>query len=494
LAWIGGVLGICALGLYIFYKLYVGAVNVPVSEYSHDISAVSQQINVPDGFSVSIFAEDVPNARLMQVTRNGDLLVANPNLNQIILLQADHNGDGRTDAKRLLLEGLKGPNGMDFHEGWLYVAETDAIGRIAFDHQAGQVTGAYERIVTGLPGGENHWKKTLRFGPDGLMYLTVGSSCNVCLEADERRATMMRYQPDGSGEEIFARGLRNSAGFDWSPVDGAIYATDNGRDLLGDDFPPCELNRVEEGRHYGWPFVNGDNIPDPDFGEGNESYVGEAIPPVHGFRAHNAPLGIVFLTHASWPAEYRHAAIVALHGSWNRSRKDGYKVVSLHWLPNGRIEERDFMTGFLKDDTAFGRPAEVAEGADGSLYIADDYAGVIYRVKASADPLTETVVEMATRDSDSAYDIEETLAVFDADSRSRLVMEGEALYQKFDCQTCHAPEAENTVVLENLGSRYNLEKLDAMFRAPVAPMPAFPLTDTEIKSLSVYLLSVENQP
>lgn len=295
IVYIAGFLGLVVLGLYLFVRLYVGAVNVPLSDYELDASAVGQQIVLPEGFSIGIYAKGIPNARLMTFTRTGDLLVANPNLNKILLLSRDANGDGKSDGQKMLLDGLNGPNGMDFYQGWLYVAETDAIGRIAFDHASGEVSGDYERLVTGLSGGGNHWKKTLRFGPDGLMYVTMGSSCNVCIEEDERRATMVRYNPDGTGEEIFARGLRNSAGFDWSPVDGHIYATDNGRDLLGDNFPPCELNKVEKGNHYGWPFANGNNIPDPDYGEGNENIVRSSIAPAHGFRPHNAPLGIAFV-------------------------------------------------------------------------------------------------------------------------------------------------------------------------------------------------------
>src|SRR5690606_22401279 len=247
---------------------------------------------------------------------------------------------------------LDSPNGMDFYkddkeQSWLYVAEQNAIGRVLFDHERGEILGAYERVVTGLPDGGNHWKKSLRFGPDGMMYVTFGSSCNVCIEKDRRRGTMMRYRPDGSGEEIYASGLRNSEGFDWSPLDGALYATDNGRDLLGDDFPPCELNKVEQGKFYGWPFANGNNVPDPDYGEGREREIASAVVPAHNFRAHNAPLGMAFLRDPQLPTAYQQAALVALHGSWNRSEKDGYKVVSLHWQTDGSILEKDFMNGFL---------------------------------------------------------------------------------------------------------------------------------------------------
>jgi glucose/arabinose dehydrogenase len=242
------------------------------------------------------------------------------------------------------------------------------------------LAGPYERIVTGLPYDGNHRTKTVAVGPDGWLYLAMGSSCNACVEKDERRATMMRMRPDGSDARIFATGLRNSVGFDWAPWDGALYATDNGRDLLGDDFPPDELNRVEDGRFYGWPYVNGFGVLDPDLGKGQEARVVASTPPAHGFRSHNAPLGIRFLRSAKLPAEWQRTALVALHGSWNRSQPDGYKVVALQWQPDGSIVERDFLTGFRSPDGIIGRPAGVTEGADGSVYVADDYAGVIYRV------------------------------------------------------------------------------------------------------------------
>jgi hypothetical protein len=212
------------------------------------------------------------------------------------------------------------------------------------------------------------------------MYVSVGSSCNVCFEEDERRAALLRFRPDGSEAEIFASGLRNSVGFDWKPDTGELFATDNGRDLLGDDFPPCELNRVVRGGFYGWPLANGDRVVDPDLGVGRESEVEASIPPVHGFRAHTAPLGITFLQGDSAPAPYRGAALVALHGSWNRHEKDGYEVVSLHWHPDGSVEERPFLSGFLEDGDVIGRPVDVAEGPDGAIYVSDDYAGSIYRI------------------------------------------------------------------------------------------------------------------
>jgi glucose/arabinose dehydrogenase len=186
--------------------------------------------------------------------------------------------------------------------------------------------------------------------------------------------------PGGEGEgELFAIGLRNAVGFDFHPETGEIWATDNGRDLLGDDFPPCEFNRVVAGGDYGWPVANGDRVLDPDVGAGHEARAAASSPPEHGFVAHTAPLGMTFYRGDAFPERYRGAAFVAQHGSWNRSTKSGYRVVVLEWK-DGAIVESDFAVGFEKDEQVIGRPVDVAEGPDGALYVSDDYTGTIYRI------------------------------------------------------------------------------------------------------------------
>ncbi|HSD66724.1 MAG TPA: PQQ-dependent sugar dehydrogenase [Vicinamibacteria bacterium] len=445
------------------------------------------RLRPPEGAAVTRFAADLPNVRFLRFTPGGDLLATLPRSGRVLRLEPDRDGDGLSDGRHEVLSGLNRPHGLDLHDGWLYVAETDAVGRVRFDPATGRASGPFERVVTGLPGGGNHWTRTLRFGPDGWMYVSVGSTCNVCLEKDRRRAAVVRYRPDGSSEEVFATGLRNSVGFDWRPEDGQIYATDNGRDLLGDDFPPCELNRVVQGGFYGWPIASGDRVPDPDFGKGQEARIATSIPPVHGFRAHNAPLGMTFLRGEGVPAAYRGAALVALHGSWNRTKKDGYKVVSLHWGSDGRIAEKDFLTGFLgaTDDDVFGRPVDVAEGPDGSIYVSDDEGGAIYRVEwkaprpGAASPAAATAG--AARPAPTARVAKDVLA------------RGQVLWNGYGCAACHDAKAAApgmvTKPLAGLAKRYDAAALREYLRTPQPPMPVFDLSDAERADLALFLLA-----
>ena len=336
-------------------------------------------IKLPVGFSIATFATGIPSARLLRFTPTGDLLVSASGEGKVMLVERDADGDGHADGVRVLIDKLNTPHGLALHADWLYVAEQHAVFRIRFDAAARTVSGKPEYIIRGLPTG-GHWSRTIGIGPDGWLYLSVGSSCNVCIEEDRRRAAITRYHVDGSGEQIYATGLRNAVEFAWQPGTDTLYATDNGRDFLGDDFPPCELNRVVEGGFYGWPFANGDRVPDPDYGKGKEDPIATSIPPAHKFGAHVAPLGITFYTGTMFPERFRGAAFVAQHGSWNRSRKSGYKVVAVFFDANGAIREDDLATGFELDETVHGRPVDVAVGPDGALYVSDDFTGSIYRI------------------------------------------------------------------------------------------------------------------
>jgi glucose/arabinose dehydrogenase len=460
-----------------------------------DAETVQGRFRVAPGYRLELFAQDLPNARVMRFSPGGELIVSQPRDGRLTLVLPDADGDGRSDGQRELIGGLDRPHGFDFHDGFLYVGETGSVARVPYRERGpGTITveATPERIVQGLPPGGNHWSRTLRFGPDGGLYLHVGSSCNVCEEEDPRRATILRFAPDGSGEEIYAAGLRNSVGFDWQPGTNALYATDNGRDLLGDDYPPCELNRIERGHFYGWPYANGDNDPDPDFGPGNEARVEASTTPAHDFRAHNAPLGIHFLRHPATPPALRGAALVALHGSWNRSRLDGYKVVSLHWDERGEIHEEDFLTGFEVDEDVIGRPADVLQGPDGAIYVSDDYAGVIYRLRPGEASGAPPIPSPAVRPASATLTPDPALASLAPATRQDLEARGAALFAANACGTCHlADQAAPGVVakpLEALGGKYTVASLTGFFLAPTPPMPVFDLPQEDRRALSVHLL------
>lgn len=453
-----------------------------------NVHVVEQRYRVPAGFALQLYTGDIPRARFLRFTPTGDLLVSRPHEGDIVLLRRDADGDGSPDGMAPLLEGLRRPLGLDFHGDWLYVAESNRIGRIRFDSATGTVVGDYHSLVDGLTDNGNHWSKTIRFGPDGMLYLAQGSTCNVCQEEDPRRATMMRFRADGGDAEILATGLRNSVGFDWAPWDGALYATDNGRDLMGDDFPPCELNHIRQGRFYGWPYFNGDNIPDPSMGPDPQAGQRQPTAPVHGFRPHNAPLGMTFIDAGGWPEGYQRTALAALHGSWNRSEPDGYKMVSLHWTEDG-IEERDFLSGFNLAGDISGRPVDVAQGPDGAIYISDDYAGAIYRVVPGGS--TVAAFSQRTRPTASRLDTRPPDWLAGADLPT-MAQRGEALYQRYSCRSCHE-QGENPKSLEGLSQRLGYTAVIDILRAPQSPMPVYPLTETEMRELAVFLLAPADQ-
>ncbi len=448
-------------------------------------STLKNRFSLPDGFELELFASDLPKIRFLKFTPGGDLLVTRPHAGDVLLLKRDRSKplEERPEVQDriTLLSGLKRPHGIELHAGWLYVAESDSVGRVRYNDDEGRIEGEYEIIIDGLTDNGNHWSKSIGVGPDLKLYLSQGSTCNVCLEEDTRRATFYRYELDGSGESLVATGLRNSVGFDWAPWSGTLYATDNGRDMLGDDYPPCELNAIQQGAFYGWPYFNGDNQVDPDMGSIPAEYGPAPQAPAHNFRAHNAPLGMRFVQNQAWPERYRRSALVALHGSWNRSTLDGYKVVSLHWNENG-IEERDFLTGFEKEGDVIGRPVDIAQGPDGAVYVSDDYAGAIYRVVYGDAPQWVSVTELNERQGPGA----EPLWVQEGDLKA-MREQGEGLFQQHKCAACHLPGTEK-MGLQGLHERLNHTDIEDILLHPRPPMPVFPLSEPERRALAVYLL------
>ena len=288
-------------------------------------------------------------------------------------------GSTRRVEVMTIARGLNMPNGVAFRNGALYVAEVNRV--LRFDNIEEHLRNPPRPVVVNasFPTRKHHGWKFIRFGPDGLLYVPVGAPCNVCAEKDPRFATVMRMDPDGRNLEIFARGVRNTVGFDWHPVTHELWFTDNGRDWLGDDLPPDELNRAPvKGLHFGFPYWHGRNIPDPEFGKGHRQE--EFVPPEVELPAHVASLGMRFYTGAMFPAGYRDQIFIAEHGSWNRSNPIGYRLTLVRLKDNRAASYEVFAEGWLQNGTAWGRPVDLQVMPDGSLLVSDDKAGAIYRI------------------------------------------------------------------------------------------------------------------
>ncbi|HZS04387.1 MAG TPA: PQQ-dependent sugar dehydrogenase [Blastocatellia bacterium] len=338
------------------------------------------ELKVPEGFTVSVFASGVTNGRLMAVSPDGVLYVARQSQSDVVALP-DRDKDGRADKMEIVASGLTRPHSLAFHQGYLYIATNPAVLRVKYS--GGKVEGTPEKFIDLPVSTTPHWTRTIAFGRDGKLYVSIGSSCNLCEDADERRTTIMVYNADGSGGHPFARGLRNAIGFDWDPQTGVMWATDMGQDKLGEEKPSDEINRIEAGKHYGWPYFIENNVPNPDLKDAKGSLKAEeAVPPALELQPHSSPIDLTFYKGRQFPAAYRNAMFVSLHGSSPTARKEriGYKVVRVVMKDGRPTGLEDFITGWLKDGQVTGRPAGLATGADGALYVSDDNKGFIYRI------------------------------------------------------------------------------------------------------------------
>ena len=292
------------------------------------------------------------------------------------------DADGSTRTLEIL-RGMSTPNGIAFHDGDLYVAEIDRVYRYrdAEDHLESMPAG--ELLDIELPSDRSHGWRYIGFGPDDMLYIAIGAPCNVCDRPGY--AQIIRTNPDGSGREIFASGVRNSVGLAWHPETGELWFTDNGRDMMGDDIPPCELNHApRRGLHFGFPHCHGGYVEDPDYGP--QRPCDAFTPPVQKLGAHVAPLGLRFYTGDMFPPEYRGQLFIAEHGSWNRSKKVGYRVTLVRLDGNEAVSYEPFAEGWLQNEQYSGRPVDVIVKDDGSLLVSDDYAGKIYRITYTGDP------------------------------------------------------------------------------------------------------------
>lgn len=340
------------------------------------------QIQLPDGFSISVYAADVTGARSMALGDNGTLFVGTRPQGKVYAI-VDSDNDYVADKVHTIAEGLNHPCGVAFRDGSLYIAEIHRITRL--DDIEANLANPPEPVVINenYPTAGHHGWKFIKFGPDGKLYVPVGAPGNTYLpEEGEIFSSITRINPDGSGREIFAHGVRNTVGFDWHPETGDLWFTDNGRDLMGDNVPPDELNRAPEaGMYFGHPFVHGTDVLDPEYGTGKNAM--DYTPPARELGPHVGALGMRFYNGAMFPEDYKGQILIAEHGSWNRSQAaghTGYRITKVGLRGNRAISYDVFAYGWLQNNEAWGRPVDIQELPDGSLLVSDDRANVIYRI------------------------------------------------------------------------------------------------------------------
>jgi Raf kinase inhibitor-like YbhB/YbcL family protein len=346
-------------------------------------SAHVAQLKVPAGFAVNVFASDLKNSRVIAVAPGGDVYVSRRDQGDVLLLR-DANGDGKADGAPRIVARRAGAHGLAVHDGKLYLVTVKEI--FVAELGADGMPGPLRMLLGELPDAGQHPNRTLAFGPDGMLYVSVGSTCNACNESHPESATLLRVSADGKSRTIFASGLRNTIGFDWHPGTGELWGFDHGIDFLGDDQQPEELNRIERGKKYGWPHVYGKGDLNPQStppGEiKKEEWRAHSEPMVVGYTAHAAPMQLVFYRGGSFPDEFVGDAFVTMRGSWNRKPASGYEIVRVRFKEGRAQSAEPFVSGFLSDggSTHFARPMGLAIAKDGALLMADDANGVIYRI------------------------------------------------------------------------------------------------------------------
>ena len=341
-----------------------------------------ERLKLPPGFKVEVYASNVENARSMALGDKGTVFVGTRSEGSVYAL-VDANGDGKAEVVTIA-EGLNSPNGVAFRDGALYVAEINRI--LRFDNIEANLKKPPKPVVIfdKLPRDGHHGWKFIAFGPDGWLYVPVGAPCNICEADPDVYASIHRMKPDGSQYEVFARGIRNTVGFDWDPNTKELWFNEHGRDMMGDDMPSCELNHAPKaGMHFGFPYCHQGDTPDPEYG--SKRKCSEFTPPALKQGGHVAPDGLRFYTGKMFPPEYRNRIFVAQHGSWNRSKKSGYRVMMATLKSDGKTVDKfeEFATGWMENERAWGRPVDLLVMPDGALLISDDTANAVYRVTYS---------------------------------------------------------------------------------------------------------------
>ncbi len=342
----------------------------------------ARALHAPNGFSVEVVSTGVDGGRMIAVADDGTIYVTKPAAGEVVMLRPQTGGQTPTTV----VSDMPGVHGIVIHDGKVYLATTKQVA--VADLQSDGSIGERTVIVSNLPDGGQHASRTIGIGPDNMLYISVGSDCNACAEPDGEHATMLRAPLTGASREVFAKGLRNTIGFDWNPESHELWGMDNGIDYAGDENPPEELNRILQGGDYGWPFRIGNNQVNRLFDRVRVSgaeFQKMTVAPVLTYDAHAAPIGMAFYKGSQFPAEYRDSAFIAMHGSWNRASATGYKVVRAVFRDGKPDRFEDFLTGFLVNDgkAYIGRPAGIAVTADGALLVTDDSNGVLYRVRYS---------------------------------------------------------------------------------------------------------------
>jgi glucose/arabinose dehydrogenase len=353
-------------------------------------AAQPDKIKVPPGFKVQVFKDSIAGARSLALTPSGIVFVGTKSGDQAVYALVDKDKDGRADEIYTIAKGLFVPNGVAFRNGSLYVGEINRVTRYDNIEQHLKDPPAPVVVSATFPDKTHHGWKVIRFGPDDKLYVPVGAPCNVCKRPDPF-AGMERMNPDGSKLEMYARGIRNTVGFDWHPVTKQLWFTDNGRDNMNDTTPPDELNCAPQANmHFGFPYYYGDNLPDPEFGRQAPKDL-TATPPRLNLGAHVAALGMRFYTGSMFPPEYKNAIFIAEHGSWNSSKKVGYQVICVKLDGDKVVSATPFATGFLQPgEQVIGRPVDVHVMPDGALLVSDDEAGVIYRITYAGPKKAQT--------------------------------------------------------------------------------------------------------
>jgi glucose/arabinose dehydrogenase len=370
---------------FFLFAVFVLALAISTSKNSVQPKPTDTAFSVANGFTTALFAKDLDHPRDLQFSPGGTLLVSTPPNGKILAL-LDEDKDGFAETKKEILTKLNNPHGLAFYQGKLFVAEETKVVRYIWDEKA--LSAKLDKVLFELPVGGRHTTRTLAFKADGTMFVSIGSTCDVCFEQNPWHAAVIISNSEGSTPRVFAKGLRNAVFIKINAKTNELWGTEMGRDFLGDNAPPDEINIIKEGKDYGWPICYGNKIHDNKFDK-NQYLLDPCLTseaPLYALAAHSAPLGLSFIDSAIFPEDWQGDLLVALHGSWNSTKLVGYKIVRLKIEDNKVLTEEDFISNFVDEEKILGRPVDLEFEASGHLYISDDKSGAIYLVRKEGLP------------------------------------------------------------------------------------------------------------